>query len=260
VPDSVSARIVGVVSSCRLDLKSDEVHVWLVREDDAAIGTAGYDSVLSSVERDRASRFRFAAHRGRYIVAHAALRHILAGYLKLDPSQLEFREGPYGKPKLVSNGHGEALNFNLSHSHEAALVAVTLGREVGADIEHIKRDFHWQEIAERFFAPGEIARLRALPEEKQQRAFFTCWTRKEAYIKAKGGGLSIPLKDFEVSLSPGEPASLISCISDPEEVTRWSLAKVDVGLEYEAAVAVEGHGWRLMCRHWHEHLGARGGT
>jgi len=260
VPDSASTQIVGLAGPCRRDLKNDEVHVWLVGGDDAAIGAAGYDSVLSSVERDRASKFKFAVHRRRYTIAHAALRHILGGYLELDPAQLEFRQGPYGKPELASTARSEPLNFNLSHSHEAALVAVTHGGQIGVDIEYIKREFQWQEVAERFFAPGEIARLRALPVEKQQRAFFTCWTRKEAYIKAKGGGLSIPLKDFEVSLSPGEPASLVSCIGDPKEVQRWQLAEIETSSDYAAAIAVEGTGWRLQCRRWGELTGAGGKT
>jgi 4'-phosphopantetheinyl transferase len=236
------------------------VHVWFIDLREPGLSINGLKNVLSPQECFRAEKFKFQKDRVPYIIAHAALRRILAGYLELDPSQLEFREGPYGKPELVSTTRSETLNFNLSHSHQAALVAVTPGRQIGVDIEYIKREFEWQEVAERFFAPGEIARLRELPEEKQQRGFFTCWTRKEAYIKAKGGGLSIPLQDFEVSLSPGEPASLMSCISDPEETARWSLAEIDVGPEYAAAVAVQGHGWRLKCRRWDEHVGAGGGT
>ena len=220
----------------------------------------GLDKVLSSAERERAAKFKFEKDRARYVASHAALRNILGWYIRIEPSALEFSAGPQGKPELVSKSDRHALQFNLSHSHEAALVAVTLGRQIGVDIEYIKREFQWQEVAERFFALGEIARLRALPEEKQQRAFFTCWTRKEAYIKAKGGGLSIPLKDFEVSLSPGEPASLMSCISDPKEVQRWQLAEIETSSDYAAAVAVEGAGWRLQCRRWNELTGAGGKT
>ena len=230
---------------------SEGVYIWHVNLRARRLSAINkYSNILSSDERDRAARFKFPDHRDRYIIAHAALRSILAGYLEADPARLEFCRGPYGKPELVSATHRKPLDFNLSHSHESALVAVTLGRQIGVDIEYIKRDFHWQEVAERFFAPGEIARLRALPEEQQQRGFFACWTRKEAYIKAKGGGLSIPLQDFEVSLAPGEPVSLVSCSTDPEEVTRWSLAEMDVGPEYAAAVAVEGHGWKLHCWRW----------
>lgn len=231
-------------------LEQKDVHVWFVDLCAPISQINRLQKVLSSEERCRAERFKFEKDRVRYIVAHAALRRILAGYLELDPSQLEFREGQYGKPELVltPQPQPQALNFNLSHSHEAALVAVTLGRQIGVDIEYIKRGFEWEEVAARFFAPGEVARLRALPQEQQRRAFFTCWTRKEAYIKAKGGGLSIPLQEFEVSLSPGEPASLLSCSNDTEEAARWSLAEIDAGLDYAAATAVEGDGWQL--KYW----------
>lgn len=231
-------------------LDQDGVHVWFVDLRASGPSIDRLRCVLSSEEDSRAEKFKFEKDRVSYIVAHAALRHILAGYLELDPSRLEFRRGPFGKPELVLTWHREALQFNLSHSHEAALVAVTLGRQIGVDIEHIKPKFQWEEIAGRFFAPGEVARLRTVPQEQQQRAFFTCWTRKEAYIKAKGGGLSIPLQDFEVSLSPGEPASLLNCANDPEETTRWLLAEIESGPDYAAATAVEGDGWALQYRHW----------
>ena len=231
-------------------LDQNGVHVWFVDLCASGPSIDRFHRVLSLEEYSRAEKFKFEKDRASYIVAHAALRHILAGYLELDPSRLEFRQGPFGKPELVLTWHREALHFNLSHSHEAALVAVTLGRQTGVDIEHIKREFQWEEVAVRFFAPGEVARLRALPQEQQRRAFFTCWTRKEAYIKAKGGGLSIPLQDFEVSLCPGEPASLVSCTNDPEETARWSLAEIDAGPDYAAATAVEGKGWELKCWRW----------
>ena len=237
-----------------------DVHLWLIDLHHASSLGDRMSQILSCAEQQKAEKFKFDKDRVKYVIAHAALRNILAGYLEVDPAQLEFREGPHGKPQLVLTARSEPLNFNLSHSHEHALIAVTFERQIGVDIEFIKRDFHWQEVAERFFAPGEIARLRVLPQEQQKRGFFTCWTRKEAYIKAKGGGLSIPLQDFEVSLSPGEPASLMSCIRDPEEATRWSLAEIDAGSEYAAAVAVQGHGWRLKCWRWDEHVGAGGGT
>jgi 4'-phosphopantetheinyl transferase len=241
-------------------MNQGDVHLWLIDLHHASSLGDRMSQILSCAEQQKAEKFKFDKDRVKYVIAHAALRNILAGYLEVDPAQLEFREGPHGKPQLVLTARSESLNFNLSHSHEHALIAVTFERQIGVDIEFIKRDFHWQEVAERFFAPGEIARLRALPEEKQQRAFFTCWTRKEAYIKAKGGGLSIPLKDFEVSLSPGEPASLMSCISDPKEVQRWQLAEIETSSDYAAAVAVEGAGWRLQCRRWNELTGAGGKT
>ena len=168
------------------------------------------------------------------------LRQILGGYLDGIESGCEFREGAHGKPDLVLAPKQAALTFNLSHSHEAALVAVAFDRPIGVDIEYIKPDSDWPGIVENFFAPGEIARLLSLPPESQRQAFFTCWTRKESYIKAKGGGLSIPLDGFEVSVDPTEPAALLSCTNDPKEVARWSMASLDVGTQYAAALVVEG--------------------
>jgi 4'-phosphopantetheinyl transferase len=231
-------------------LVNNEVHVWHVQTDHALAKLPVLWEILSPAERDRADRFKFADHRMRYIVAHAALRQILAGYLKLDPKRLEFREGAQGKPDLVLTSNQIALTFNLSHSHQAALVAVTLGRAIGVDIEYIKPDFDWDGIVENFFAPGEIARLKALPWDLQRNTFFTCWTRKESYIKAKGGGLSIPLDGFEVSVDSAEPAALLSCTNDPKEVARWSMASVDVGAEYAAALTVEGISGSLRCWAW----------
>jgi 4'-phosphopantetheinyl transferase len=224
--------------------------VWFIDLREAAPAATRMNDVLSVAERSRAEKFHFEKDRVKYIIAHCALRQILAGYLHTDPSGLEFLEGPHGKPKLVLRSFWPTLNFNLSHSHEAALVAVILGRNIGVDIEYIKPGFQWQEIAARFFAPGEIEILLALRPEQQQRAFFQCWTRKEAYIKGKGGGLSIPLQDFEVSLAPGERAALRSHKADPEEVKRWAFSEIDFRPDYAAAVAIEGHDGELKCFNW----------
>ena len=201
-------------------------------------------------EQDRAGKFKFAEHRRRYIVAHAALRRILASYLNRHPAQLQFREGPQGKPDLVSTADQAALTFNLSHSHEAALVAVTRDRPIGVDIEYVKTGFPWQGIVANFFAPGEIARLNALPPDVQLKAFFACWTRKESYIKAKGGGLSIALDGFEVSVDPDQPAALLRCVNDPNEVQRWSMANVDAGTDYAAALTVAGPVGFVRLQRW----------
>lgn len=217
-------------------LNPSEVHVWQLRCDGPAPDLAGLQELLSVAERERAARFKFAEHRRRYIMAHAALRQILSRYLDADPSLLKFRAGAQGKPDLLLTSDQTPLQFNLSHSLEAALVAVTLVRPLGVDIEYIKPDFDWSGIVEHYFAPGEIARLTTLPAALRQRAFFAIWTRKEAYIKAKGGGLSIPLDGFEVATHPNEPAALLSCAGGPQETANWSMANIDVGSEYAATV------------------------
>jgi 4'-phosphopantetheinyl transferase len=235
-----------------LALRNDEVHVWEVWTDRIDADLPAFNQILAFEEQERAARFKFAKDRRRYVLAHAALRQILARYLQTDAARLKFRVGAHGKPELVPPANRLLLQFNLSHSHEAALIAVTHRRQIGVDVEYIKRDFAWVEIAERFFSPAEVAKLQALAPELQQRAFFACWTRKEAYIKAKGGGLSIPLQDFEVSLAPKEPPALLAHRGDPEEVNRWRFSEIEAGLDYAAALAVEGRDWNLHCFRWPE--------
>jgi 4'-phosphopantetheinyl transferase len=131
-----------------------------------------------------------------------------------------------------------------------ALYAVARGREVGIDLEFIRRDLEVEQIAERFFSRQEIATLRALPADLRRDAFFLCWTRKEAYIKARGEGLSLPLDQFDVSLIPGEPAALLSTRPDSDEALRWSLQELPLGSGYVAALAVEGRGRSFSCWQW----------
>jgi 4'-phosphopantetheinyl transferase len=140
-----------------------------------------------------------------------------------------------------------SLRFNVSHSHSLALYAITRAREVGVDVEHIRPEIAQEKIAERFFSPREVTVLRALPTPLQASAFFACWTRKEAFIKAKGDGLTLPLDQFDVSLAPGEPATLLRTAWDPQEAACWALQDLAPAPGYRAAVAVAGHAWRLTC-------------
>lgn len=229
-------------------LEAAAVHVWSfsTQSQHAAHSYA----LLSDKERTRAERFKFAEHRRRYVVAHAAVRQILGQYLEQDARSLEFHEGAQGKPALVLTADQPPIQFNLSHSHEAALVAVTLARPVGVDVEYIRRDFDWEGIVENYFAAGEIAGLNALPEHLRQQAFFAIWTRKESYIKAKGGGLSIPLDGFEVSVHPNEPAALLRCAADAQEAANWSMTKLAVGSEYAATLCAAVPVTAVRMRTW----------
>lgn len=230
-----------------LVLEPDEVHVWRARLEGRAAEVGDLERLLSPNERARADRFHFLKDREQFILARGTLRRLLSRYLGTEPERLPFRTTPYGKPFLPPEAGGDTLRFNLSHAGGLALYAVTLGRELGIDIEAIRPRVVQESVAERFFAPAEVAALRSLPPDQQPEAFFACWTRKEAYIKAKGEGLSIPLASFEVSLLPGEPAALHRTETDPEEAARWSLTTLDAGAGYAAALAVEGHDWRLRC-------------
>jgi len=233
----------------RLHARRDEVHVWRASLKRTATEIATLGGLLSDDERDRANKFHFTRDRANFTVAHGVLRIILGLYLGLPPTRLRFTHNPYGKPSLDEGVVGESLFFNLSHAGDIALYAVALGREVGVDVERVRDDIECGGIADRFFSPREVATLRALPPESQTRAFFDCWTRKEAYIKARGEGLSISLDSFDVSLSPGEAATLLALRDDANE-GRWTLRELSLEPGYVGAVAVEGGRWRLCCWQW----------
>lgn len=230
-----------------LTLADDEVHVWRVSLDLPASQVQQLRPVLAADERGRAERFRFQKDRDHFIIARGVLRLILGRYLNRDPEQLVFHYNSYGKPALLPAESEETLRFNVSHSHELALYAVSRGREVGIDLEHLRSGVDIDHIAARFFAPGEVSTLRTLPATVRNEAFFRCWTRKEAYIKARGEGLSLPLDQFEVTLIPGQPAALLSTPGDPRAASRWSLQDLTPAPGYVAALAAEGCGWQLTC-------------
>lgn len=228
-----------------LILDSDEVHVWRV---DLALGASDVETlrqVLSDDERARAARYHFLKDRERFTVARGILRALLGRYLNQEPRRLEFSYGPHGRPALAGENRTHDLCFNISHSDGLALYAFTRERQIGIDVERIRPEVANEQIAERFFAPQEVESLRALPSDRQPEAFFRCWTRKEAFIKARGEGLSLPLDQFAVSLTPGEPAAIISINGDAETASLWSLRELRPGAGYVGALAVKGHGWRL---------------
>lgn len=227
-------------------ISSAEVHVWRAPLEQPAIHMDQLAQTLSDDERTRAERFHFERDRRRFVVAQGLLRILLGKYLNIEPHRLEFGHGPHGKPHL-SSSHSSAIRFNLAHSHELALYAFACGREVGIDVEHICPLPDAEQIAARFFSAAENAVLCALPENQRSEAFFNCWTRKEAYLKATGDGLSRPLDQFQVSLAPGEPVRLLVDEQMPEEISRWRLESLMPASGYVAALVVEGHDWHLRC-------------
>ena len=233
-----------------LVLPDNAVHVWRASLHVPVSYLRTLEGTLTADECARAERFYFQEHRERFIVGRGLLRNILSRYLDREPGQLRFCYNSYGKPALIEETGAEELRFNLSHSHDMALYAVTHGREIGVDIERFRPDVEVEKLAERFFSPREAAVLRALPEHLRKEGFFNCWTRKEAYIKAEGKGMSIPLSTFDVSLMPGEPAALLRTESHPQETSRWSLQALNPAPGYAAALAVKGHNWELKCWQW----------
>ena len=223
-----------------LSLDGDETHVWRVELEPAEPLLSRCMPLLTEDELDRAARFRFEKDRCQYAITRGVLRLLLGEYLQQPPESVRFRYNPQGKPELDAPNHPEVIHFNVSHAHGLAVLAFARGRRVGIDIESSQRDLEYEKLAERFFSPGEVANLCPIPEPDRRRAFFACWTRKEAYIKAKGEGLSLALNQFEVSLAPDTPHALLHVDGDPDEPSRWFFLDLAVGPEHAGALVVEG--------------------
>jgi 4'-phosphopantetheinyl transferase len=231
-------------------LARDEVHVWRAALDVAPTEAAGLRKTLAADERARAGRFHFERDRAHFIVARGVLRAILGCYLTRAPECLSFCYNAHGKPALAGGPDAQAIRFNLSHSDGVALYAVARGREVGIDVERIRCNLAVAEIAERFFSRREDAMLQNIPTEERHQAFFRVWTRKEAYVKARGEGLSLLSDKMDVSPASGEPDAPVGDRGDPSGAARWSIQDLVPGPGYAAALAVEGHGWHLACWQW----------
>ena len=227
-----------------ISLSDSAVDVWLISLAQPSAADGSFADVLSSTERERAARFKFDKHRRPFVVAHAALRSILSQYLNTAPVDLPFVSGINGKPSLAPELSGSGLQFNLSHSHEMALLGVTRGREIGVDIEWIKEDYGFDEVAERFFTAKEVAELRALSIHLQRQAFFKCWTSKEAFLKAKGTGLSGKLDEVKITLSDEQRVRIDA------SVPGWTLSELNPGGSYEAALVIEGGSLPANCYRW----------
>jgi 4'-phosphopantetheinyl transferase len=228
-----------------LALASEAVHVWRLPLEIPAPQIHQLRRSLDQDEALRASRFRFERDRRRFIVAHGLLRNILGQYLKIKPEQLQFHQNAYGKPALVDEANPANLRFNLTHSHELALLAVASGREIGIDLEYVHSIPDNDQIAAHVFSEVEITAYKKLPDSQRLHGFLNGWTRKEAYIKAVGMGLSRSLGDFDVSLTPGEPARLLRVKDMPAETGRWSMKAFEPEPGYIAALVVEGQDWQF---------------
>ena len=224
----------------------DQVDIWRIPLDLPTSFIDLLEATLSADEKDRAARFHFPADQNRYIISHGSLRKILALYLHCEPDQLSFSVNDYGKPSLDQS----RLEFNLSHSGDFALLAVTPARKIGVDVEKMRAGISADIIGGHYFSKAEMAELQALPLEQREAAFFRCWTRKEAYIKAQGQGLSLPLDSFDVSLTPDQTAILRATRPDPAEAARWTLLSLPVPSGYEAAVAVQGKDLEIRLWDW----------
>ncbi|MGA9393036.1 MAG: 4'-phosphopantetheinyl transferase superfamily protein [Candidatus Sulfotelmatobacter sp.] len=239
--DQTTSADTWEMSPKRLQLLQNEVHVWRANLDSEAIHLRQFERTLSTDEKERANRFFFPADRNGFIVTRGILREMLGKYVNRAPGELEFDYGPNGKPSLRTDAQ---LQFNISHSQGIALLAFSLGRRLGVDVEFI-REIAGEEISEHYFSPQEVAELRSLPPPLRDEGFFLCWTRKEAYVKARGEGLHVPLNSFRVTLTPGKPEQLRTT-----DGLQWSLHSLSPDAHYVGAVVGEGRGWKLRCWSW----------
>ncbi|MCE7983634.1 MAG: phosphopantetheinyl transferase [Caldilinea sp. CFX5] len=230
-------------------LGDDDVQVWQVRLEQDATTLAHLHELLNAEEQQRAARFYFPADQRRYTVGRGVLRLLLGRYMHVAPTHVAFVYNPYGKPELAPLNGAPPLHFNLSHSGEMALYAFARQRPLGIDIERMKPDLAWRDLARQIFSPYEQQVLATLPVIEQLPAFYRGWTRKEAYIKARGMGLSLALDQFDVTLQANLPAQLLATRDNPQEATRWTLCDLPCPTGYAAALVVAGYGWHTTICH-----------
>lgn len=231
-------------------LSGDEVHVWFAELDHPDAVVQGLGETLCPEECRRANRFRFKHDRQRFVVGRAVLRTILGRYLEIKPQEVSFEYGQFGKPSLAEELEVSKLQFNVSHSGSGALYAVAKSRKIGVDLEFLRPLAEMRTLAEEYFSISENAALEALPEPQRLRGFFDGWTRKEAFLKATGYGLSLSTKASEASLAPGVGPRELRVLESPHNQTGWTLVSLAPRPECSAAVVVEGQDCRVNFAEW----------
>lgn len=219
------------------ELAPGEIHIWHASPNIALLDKTYARSLLSADEVERMNRFHFDKDRHNFLFCRSMLRMVLASYLGALPAELVFVYSAHGKPSLAKPN--VCLDFNLSHSNGDVLIATCLERKIGVDLEWVRDDLDVQEIAQRFFSAAENKRLQAMPISSRYDTFFACWTRKEAFVKARGEGLSCPLSSFDVSVDPREEQVTLATRPDLVEARRWQMWSLNTIPGFAAAVAVE---------------------
>ncbi len=233
-----------------LELHQGDVHIWLATLKPTATPPSSFRSILSKDELERADRFHRQENRDHWITSRGLLRITLGNYLNSGAADIEFEYSKHGKPSLLaSQGESLPLSFNLSHSGPHMLCAVVAGeRELGVDIEFKSRNLDYTKLADRFFSKNEVTALKRLSRQQLRDGFYNCWTCKEAFVKAKGNGLSLPLADFDVTFLPDRPAKVNKVEWHPDEAGQWSLTRLGLGSDYAGALAIKGKNRKL--KYW----------
>lgn len=225
-------------------LQENDIHIWRFETPPSDFRYDKMYGLLSRDEKKRANRMRFEKNRREFVMARGALRMILGGYLHRAPRQVIFGENEYGKPELIN---GKRITFNVSHSHGLVLLAFAKACSVGIDVERVL-DLEYSVMAQRFFAHDEAQKLLSLPESEQLQAFYVCWTRKEALVKAVGDGLSHPLDQFEVTFTLDEPADILRISRNENHWHIWDLSELP---GYAAALVSDHEDPVIKCWEWH---------
>lgn len=235
-----------------VELEKDDVHVWRVNLNLTTESIRRLSRFFTPDEVARMNRFYFPKDQARFAVARGALRTTLSRYTSISPEEIRFSYDTHGKPNLDLSqiGVAQPLHFNLSHSGDLALIGVASSRKIGVDIEEMKTNLDYTQLAKRFFTPSEQAALFRLPSELQIHTFYAIWTRKEAYLKATGTGLSMPLDGFEVNLDSEQKVVPVNRSQRSSSNEMWTLLELIPGPGYTAALAVAGQDWDLSCWQW----------
>jgi 4'-phosphopantetheinyl transferase len=228
-------RTLWLAPPAELGLSQAEIAIWRASLNCHPLAVSDFAATLTPDEKSRAASFRSPRDRDHFIVGRGILRELLGGYLRISPSEVRFGYGPRGKPALQASESISKIGFNMSHSADTAVYAFSSGRQVGVDVEQVRKDFEADEIANRYFSEAELNELSMLPPRLRTLAFFLCWTRKEAYIKARGEGLHIELKSFDVTLTPGRQASFVRGVD-----SAWQVASFFVADDCPSALVYDG--------------------
>ncbi len=233
-----------------LCLSDHDIHVWSALLDLPRPEIDKLSETLCSAEQERAARFRLERDRDRFVARRGILRRLIGGYLDIDPSDVAFSHHARGKLSLAGSEGRTPVHFNLSDSSGLALYSVGNSAPLGVDVERIRSVYDPDGISARFFSPRESRILAGLTAGDKLVAFFNCWTRKEAYLKATGEGITNSLPRIEVSFLPGEPPEIVSIAGDPHAAAEWTLHSLAPASGYAGAVAIKAKGLKLSCWRW----------
>jgi len=230
----------------------NQTDIWLILIPEVIHRSHYYEQFMVNEEKEKADHFVFLKDKLRYVITHGILRLLLSDYLNLPAGQIVLKNNSYGKPYLSIEDNPNPLYFNLSHSNSGVVLAFSKYRDLGIDLEYIKKDIPFLDIAKHFFSQSEYQELLSTPENARHQVFYQGWTRKEAFIKAKGRGLSIPLNSFDVSISQGKWPSLLRSSEDPNDLVRWKFYDLITWPDYSSTLCIEGEQNQINYHHWGE--------